>query len=83
MKIKHISDRVQYPRDWKTLVIMIDSSRTAVVQCKDSCTDSDSQLVDSCSDIYSQQFENGLEFGTASGIATVMDEENWFTRPWY
>eukprot|EP00090_Calanus_glacialis_P024044 TRINITY_DN37324_c0_g1_i6.p1 TRINITY_DN37324_c0_g1~~TRINITY_DN37324_c0_g1_i6.p1 ORF type:complete len:209 (-),score=71.85 TRINITY_DN37324_c0_g1_i6:326-952(-) len=58
---------------------MIDSSRTAVVQCKDSCTDSDSQLVDSYSDIYSQQFENSLEIDTTSG--TVVDEENWFTRP--
>lgn len=58
---------------------MIDSSRTVLGQCKDSCTDSDSQSVDSYSDIYSQQFENSLELDTASG--TVVDEENWFTRP--
>ena len=60
-------------------MIMIDSSRTVVGKCKDSCTDIDSQLVDSYSDIYSQQFENSLECGTAS--ATIVDEENWFTRP--
>eukprot|EP00090_Calanus_glacialis_P024039 TRINITY_DN37324_c0_g1_i13.p1 TRINITY_DN37324_c0_g1~~TRINITY_DN37324_c0_g1_i13.p1 ORF type:complete len:211 (-),score=67.67 TRINITY_DN37324_c0_g1_i13:288-920(-) len=60
---------------------MIESSMTVVGQCKDSCTDSDSQLVDSYSDIYSQQFEASLEFGTTIGIATVPDEENWFTRP--
>eukprot|EP00090_Calanus_glacialis_P024037 TRINITY_DN37324_c0_g1_i10.p1 TRINITY_DN37324_c0_g1~~TRINITY_DN37324_c0_g1_i10.p1 ORF type:complete len:209 (-),score=69.02 TRINITY_DN37324_c0_g1_i10:326-952(-) len=58
---------------------MIESSMTVVGQCKDSCTDSDSQLVDSYSDIYSQQFENSLEIDTTSG--TVVDEENWFTRP--
>jgi hypothetical protein len=58
---------------------MIDSSRTVVGQCKVSYTDSDLQLVDSYSDIYSQQFENSLEIGTASG--TAVDEENWFTRP--
>ena len=58
---------------------MIDSSMPVVGQCKDSCTDSDSQLVNSYSDIYSQQFENSLDIDTASG--TVVDEENWFTRP--
>ena len=60
-------------------MIMTDSSRTVVGQSKDSCADSDSQLVDSYSDIYSQQFESSLELDTASG--TVVDEENWFTRP--
>ena len=62
-------------------MIMIDSSRTVVGQCMDSCTDSDNQLVNSYSDIYSQQFENSLEFGTANKIPSVLDEEDWFTRP--
>jgi hypothetical protein len=62
-------------------LIMIDSSRAAVVQFKDSCADSDCQLVDSYSDIYSQQFENCLELSIASGIPSVLDEEDWFTRP--
>ena len=60
---------------------MIDSSRTVLGQSKDSCADSDRQLVDSYSDIYSQKFENSLEFGTSSGIPSVLDEDDWFTRP--
>ena len=64
-------------------MIMIDSSWTVMGQCEDSYTDSYGQLGDSFSDIYSQHFEHSLEFDTGNIIPSVLDEENWFTRPRY
>ena len=64
-------------------MIMIDSSWTVMGQCEDSCTDSYGQLGDSFSDIYSQHLEHSLEFDAGNRIPSVLDEENWFTRPRY